>query len=63
MSSKKLVNIYLEFINDYLTVDKYAEHKGLGKNEALTLLCKAKDAHQQESYRINNSFINKPTFC
>ena len=38
-----LTDIYLEFRNDYLTVEKYAEHNGLSVNEAENLIKIASD--------------------
>jgi len=38
-----LTDVYLEFRNDYLTVEKYAEHNGLRVNEAENLLKIASD--------------------
>jgi hypothetical protein len=29
MTKEEYKNLYLEYINDYLTVEKFAEHKGL----------------------------------
>jgi hypothetical protein len=37
-----LINIYLDFRNNYLTIEKYAEHNGLHTNEAIELLKLAK---------------------
>lgn len=33
-----LINAYLDYWNNYLTVAKYAEHNGLTENEAKTLI-------------------------
>jgi hypothetical protein len=33
-----LINVYLDWRNNYLTIDKYAEHNGLTVNEAQTLI-------------------------
>lgn len=33
-----LINVWLDFTNNYLTVGKYAEHNGLSENEADQLL-------------------------
>jgi len=38
-----LTDVYLEFRNDYLTVEKYAEHNGLNVNEAENLIKIASD--------------------
>lgn len=33
-----LINTYLDYINNYLTIDLYAEHNGLSTTEAVALL-------------------------
>jgi hypothetical protein len=33
-----LINVYLDWRNNYLTVEKFAEHNGLFDNEAQTLI-------------------------
>lgn len=33
-----LAAIYLDYFNNYLTVEKFAEHNGLHENEAETLI-------------------------
>lgn len=38
-----LIEIYLEFWNDYLTVEKYAEHKGLQLDQAQRLIDLGRD--------------------
>jgi hypothetical protein len=38
-----LIEVYLDFRNNYLTIEKYAEHNGLHYNQAVTLLALAKD--------------------
>lgn len=38
-----LINVYLDWRNNYLTIDKYAEHNGLLINEARTLIDLSKD--------------------
>ena len=35
---QKLIDFYLDFINDYLTIDKFAEDNGLTKDQAVDLL-------------------------
>ena len=41
-----LAMVWREFLNDYLSVDKFAEHKGLTHDEALMLLSVAQSAHE-----------------
>lgn len=39
ISIKSMLNeIYLDYVNNYLTTDKYAEHQGLNKNDLLFLI-------------------------
>lgn len=38
-----LIDVYLDFRNDYLTIEKYAEHNGLAPIDASVLLKLAKD--------------------
>ena len=39
----QLINYYLDYVNNYLTVDLFAEHHGLSKDHALILLGLCKD--------------------
>ena len=36
---------YVEFLNDYLTIDKFAEHKGLTEDQARQLIELGKSIH------------------
>jgi len=38
MNREQAKAIYLEFVNDYLTVECYADHHGLSDNEASALI-------------------------
>ena len=38
ITREQLVSDYLDWVNNYLTVDKFAEHRGLTKGEAHLLL-------------------------
>jgi hypothetical protein len=38
MNREYICAAYLEFVNDYLTVEKWAEHRGLNIGEAETLV-------------------------
>ena len=42
MSREKLAAIYAEWVNDYCTIEKYAEHNGLTLLEAQTLIAIAR---------------------
>ena len=48
MTREQLNNAYLEWANDYLTIEKYAEHKGLHVDEATILINLARDVHRRE---------------
>jgi hypothetical protein len=43
-----LINTYLDFINNYLTVEVYAEHNGLTVLQAEILLALAKDVYSTD---------------
>ena len=38
MTREKLFNLYLDWVNNYLTIEKFAEHNGLYVDEALMLV-------------------------
>ena len=38
-----LINVYLDFINNYLTVAKYAEHQGLTEAQGQALINLARE--------------------
>jgi hypothetical protein len=55
MSREKLAAIYLDFVNNYLTIywcvhayEKFAEHNGLWTDEAVRLIALAKDFHETQ---------------
>ena len=35
---EKLINDYLDYVNNYLTIDKFAEHRGLYVHEAQLMI-------------------------
>lgn len=39
---KILINAYLDFVNNYLTIEKYADHNGLSIDEANVFMSVAK---------------------
>ena len=41
-----LINTYLDYVNNYLTVPTYAEHNGLTNEQALELLSIARKVFQ-----------------
>ncbi len=42
MTRESLLEMYFDYINNYLTIEKFAEHRGLYVNEALRLIDLAK---------------------
>ena len=46
MNREKLAAMYLEWFNNYLTIDKFAEHHGLHVDEAIDLLDVARRCHE-----------------
>lgn len=38
ITREKLINDYLDYVNNYLTIEKFAEHRGLHLNEAELLI-------------------------
>lgn len=38
-----LIDTYLDYTNNYLTIEKYAEHNGLTTQKAYELLCLAQN--------------------
>ena len=43
--SEQLADLYLEFFNNYLTVNKFAEHYQIDLQDAITLLSMGKEYH------------------
>jgi hypothetical protein len=41
-----LASLYTNYINNYLTVEAFAEHRGLYVDEAVRLLAIAKECHE-----------------
>jgi hypothetical protein len=48
MTREKLAAVYLDWVNNYLTIEKFAEHKGLYIDEAKTLLSVAKQCFEKD---------------
>lgn len=46
-NSKILQEIYLEFVNDFLTVARFAEYHGLTEDEAAALIVLSKQVHER----------------
>ena len=43
-----LIAVYLDFRNNYLTVEKYAEHNGLREEQAYKLIDLARDVFNSD---------------
>lgn len=41
-----LASVWLDYINNYLTLETFAEHQGLTEDEAFTLVMLAKQCHE-----------------
>lgn len=52
---EKLIKIYLEWRNDFLTIDYFAEHYGITKTEAKQLIKMGKKYHNENC----NNLIKK----
>ena len=48
MSRESLSKIYLDWVNNYLTIEKFAEHYGLYPKEAEILISLARDCLYEE---------------
>jgi hypothetical protein len=46
MNRTALAEVWREYLNDYLSLEKFAEHKGLTAQEAEWLLKVAQSAHE-----------------
>ena len=46
MSRERLAAIYLYWVNNYLTIAKYAEHYGLTEQEAADYLAVCRSCHE-----------------
>lgn len=42
-----LADLYLDWINNFLTIEKFSEYYGLDENDAIDLLKLAKKCHEQ----------------
>lgn len=45
---EKLAAEYLDFFNNYLTIEKFAEHRGFTTEEATAFLAVAKSCHENK---------------
>ena len=46
MNRENLAALYLDWVNNYLTLESFAEHHGLTEIEAAQLLCVAQSCHE-----------------
>ena len=53
-----LIETYLDYVNNYLTLDKFAGHNGLTTAEALRILSIARDVHETNVKELNTSEKN-----
>lgn len=51
--SEQLADLYLEFLNNYLTVDKFAEHYQISEQDAVSLLSMGKEHHNNRVDEVN----------
>ncbi len=47
---RQLQAAYLDYINDYLTIEVYAEHNGLAVDEAKQIIAIGKGLHETGGY-------------
>jgi len=45
---KILVDMYIDWVNNFVSIDTFAEHHGLHKNEAIRLITLAREVFQTE---------------
>ena len=50
-----LADLFLEYWNDYLTVDKFAEHKQLKRLDALMLINMGREYHEERVERLKGA--------
>ena len=48
MYREQLINIYLDYCNNYLTIEKFADHNGLTESQAEKLIEIARDVFNSE---------------
>jgi hypothetical protein len=44
-----LITAYLDYVNNYLTIERYAEHNELTVDQATTLVSLGKQLHESKS--------------
>jgi hypothetical protein len=53
MLEAKLREQYLDFVNNYLTIEKFAEHNGLELDEATSIIMIGKACHKRHCELVN----------
>ena len=61
LTDEHRMNEYLDFVNNYLTVERFAEHRGLTIDQATFLINSGRDLHEArvEEYKRKQSEIRK----
>ena len=49
--SEQLADLYLDWLNNYIGVDKFAEHNQISEQDAITLLSMGKEYHNNRVER------------
>ena len=58
ITNKMLIDDYLDYFNNYLTIAKYAEHRGLTLEQAQDLVLLGKYSHQKQFLEEHFQLIN-----
>lgn len=53
MLEAKLREQYLDYVNNYLTIEKFAEHNGLELGEAMAIIFIGKACHERHCELVN----------
>lgn len=61
-ANQYLRDLYLDFVNNYLTVEKFAEHHELHVPVAVELLAMGKTLHEEYVKLLNDEPNNFPEF-
>lgn len=57
ITAQKLIDDYLDYFNNYLTIAKYAEHRGLTLEQGQTLVAMGKALHENQFIQEHFQFI------
>ena len=58
---KQLAELYLDYLNNYLTIDKFSEHNGLSFYHSELLIDLGRDYHQEMVEHEQRRKLNKGT--